>query len=61
MLSRVNSGQALAGKDFEFDVLAVLIFGSVNINDGSGKISNVAADVLIFGVLSNSMVLMNIT
>jgi ribose transport system permease protein len=61
MLSRTNSGQALAGKGFELDVLTAAVLGGVSINGGSGKISNVVAGVLILGVLSNGMVLMNVT
>jgi ribose transport system permease protein len=61
MLSRTNSGQALAGKGFEFDVLTAAVLGGVSVNGGSGKISNVVAGILILGVLSNGMVLMNVT
>ena len=59
MLSRTNSGQALAGKGFEFDVLTAVVLGGVSTIGGRGKISNVVAGVLIIGVLSNGMVLMN--
>jgi ribose transport system permease protein len=61
MLSHTNSGQALVGKGFEFDVLTAVVLGGVSVNGGSGKIANVVAGVLILGVLSNGMVLMNIT
>jgi ribose transport system permease protein len=61
MLSRTNSGQALAGKGFEFEVLTAVVVGGVSVNGGSGKISNVVAGILIIGVLSNGMVLMNVT
>jgi ribose transport system permease protein len=59
MLSRTMSGQALAGKGFEFDVLTAVVLGGVSINGGAGKISNVVAGILILGVLSNGMVLMD--
>lgn len=61
MLSRTNSGQALAGKGFEFDVLTAVVLGGVSVNGGSGKMSNVVAGVLILGVLSNGMVLLNVS
>jgi ribose transport system permease protein len=61
MLSRTNSGQALAGKGFEFDVLTAVVLGGVSVSGGVGKISNVIAGVLILGILSNGMVLMNIS
>lgn len=61
MLSRTNSGQALAGKGFEFDVLTAVVLGGVSVNGGQGKISNVVAGVLILGVLGNGLVLLNVS
>ncbi len=61
MLSRTNSGQALAGKGFELDVLTAVVLGGVSINGGQGKINNVVAGVLILGVLSNGLVLLNVS
>ncbi|HAH62606.1 MAG TPA: ribose ABC transporter permease [Treponema sp.] len=61
MLSRTNSGQALAGKGFEFECLTAVVLGGVSANGGYGRISNVVAGVLIIGVLSNGMVLLNIS
>jgi ribose transport system permease protein len=61
MLSRTMSGQALAGKGFEFDVLTAVVLGGVSINGGSGRISNVLAGILILGVLSNGMILMDLS
>jgi ribose transport system permease protein len=60
-LSRTNSGQPLAGKGFEFDVLTAAVLGGVSVNGGYGKISNVIAGVFIIGVLTNGMVLLNIS
>ncbi|WP_101909749.1 ABC transporter permease [Marasmitruncus massiliensis] len=59
MLSRTNSGQPVAGKGFEFDVLTAVVLGGVSVSGGFGKISNVVAGVIILGVLNNGMVLMN--
>jgi ribose transport system permease protein len=59
LLSRTNSGQVLAGKGFEFDALTACVLGGVSINGGYGKIANVVAGILILGVLSNGMVLLN--
>ncbi|MEI8201110.1 MAG: ABC transporter permease [Eubacteriales bacterium] len=61
MLSRTNSGQVLAGKGFEFDALTACVLGGVSVNGGIGKISNIVAGVLILGVLSNGMVLLNVS
>ncbi|QTL99951.1 ribose ABC transporter permease [Iocasia frigidifontis] len=61
MLSRTNSGQAIAGKGFELDVLTAVVLGGVSINGGYGKMFHVIAGVLIMGVLSNGLVLMNVS
>ncbi|MEP2777655.1 MAG: ABC transporter permease [Luteolibacter sp.] len=61
ILSRTNSGQVLSGKGFEFDVLTACVLGGVSVAGGVGKISNVLAGVLILGVLSNGLVLLDIS
>lgn len=61
MLSRANTGQPNAGLGYEFDVITCVVLGGVSVNGGSGKISNVIAGVLIIGVLSNGMILMDIS
>ena len=61
MLSRVNSGQPTAGKGYEFDVITAVVLGGVSVNGGSGKILNVLAGVFIIGMLSNGMILLDIS
>lgn len=61
MLSRTNSGQVLAGKGFEFEVLTACVIGGVSVVGGVGKISNVVAGLLILGVLSNGLILLNVS
>lgn len=61
MLSRTNSGQATSGKGFEFEVITAVVLGGVSVSGGSGKISNVIGGALIMGVLSNGMVLMDVS
>lgn len=61
MLSRTNSGQVTAGKGFEFDVLTAVVLGGVSVNGGYGRISNVVAGVLIIGILSNGLVLLDVS
>lgn len=61
LLSRTNSGQPTAGKGYEFDVITCVVLGGVSVNGGEGKFSNVIAGVMIIGILSNGMVLMNIS
>lgn len=60
MLSRTNSGQPTAGKGFEFDIITAVVLGGVSVSGGSGKLSNVIAGVLILGVLSNGMILLDV-
>ncbi|MDB4408968.1 ABC transporter permease [Akkermansiaceae bacterium] len=61
ILSRTNSGQVLSGKGFEFDVLTACVLGGVSVAGGVGKISNVLAGVLILGILSNGLVLLDVS
>ncbi len=61
MLSRTNSGQVLSGKGFEFEVLTACVIGGVSVVGGVGKISNVVAGLLILGVLSNGLILLNVS
>ncbi|NDL68359.1 ABC transporter permease [Anaerotalea alkaliphila] len=61
MLSRTNSAQPTAGLGYEFDVITCVVLGGVSITGGYGKMSNVVAGVLIIGILTNGMVLMNVS
>ncbi len=61
MLSRTNSGQVLSGKGFEFEVLTACVLGGVSVVGGVGKISNIVAGLLILGVLSNGLILLNVS
>ncbi|WP_025692374.1 ABC transporter permease [Paenibacillus zanthoxyli] len=60
LLSRTNSGQPNAGVGLEFDVLTAAVLGGVSILGGEGKISGVITGVLILGVLSNGLTLLNV-
>ena len=60
LLSRVNSAQPNAGMGYEFDVMTAAVLGGVSIKGGEGKITGVFIGVLIIGVLSNGLILMNV-
>jgi ribose transport system permease protein len=60
MLSRINSGQPATSSGFEMDVITGAVLGGVSVAGGEGKIINVIAGVLIMGVLSNGMTLLNL-
>ncbi|CAA6679876.1 MULTISPECIES: ABC transporter permease [unclassified Lentimonas] len=61
ILSRTNSATVTAGKGLEFEILTACVLGGISVTGGFGRISNIVAGVLILGVLSNGMVLMNVT
>lgn len=61
MLSRTNSAQPTAGMGYEFDVITCVVLGGVSVSGGYGKMSNVVAGVLIIGILTNGMVLLNVS
>ena len=60
MLSRINSGQAITGKGFEFDVITAVVLGGISVSGGSGKIMNAIVGVLIMGILSTGLTLINL-
>ncbi|MFC4596735.1 ABC transporter permease [Cohnella hongkongensis] len=61
LLSRVNSGQPTAGTGYELDVIIGVVLGGVSMNGGEGRISGVITGILIMGVLTNGMILLNIS
>lgn len=61
ILSRTNSATVTAGKMLELEILTACVLGGVSVTGGVGRISNIIAGVLILGVLSNGMVLMNVS
>lgn len=60
MLGRVSSGQPVAGKGYEMDVLTAIVLGGVSVSGGKGTISGAFIGVLIIGVLSNGMSILSI-
>lgn len=60
MLSRLGSGQPITGNGFEFQVIIGVVLGGVSVAGGSGKLSGVVAGVLIIGVLTNGLLLVNV-
>jgi ribose/xylose/arabinose/galactoside ABC-type transport system permease subunit len=60
LLARINSAQPSAGSGFEMDVITAVVLGGVSISGGEGKLSNVFLGVLIIGVISNGLTLLNV-
>lgn len=61
MLARISSGQPTAGKNMEMDCLTAAVIGGVSLVGGEGRISTAVCGVLIIGVLSNGMTILNIS
>lgn len=60
LLSRLNSGIPKNGEGYEMDVITAVVLGGVSIKGGEGKLPLVIVGVLIMGVLSNGLVLLNV-
>lgn len=60
LVARVNSGQPNAGERYESDVIPACVLGGVSLRGGEGSLIGVVAGVLIMGVLSNGMILLNV-
>ncbi len=60
LAARVNSGQPNAGERYESDVIPACVLGGVSLRGGEGSLLGVIAGVLIMGVLSNGMILLNV-
>ena len=61
MLGRINSGQPTAGKNMEMDALTAVVLSGVSLAGGEGKISKAVCGVVIIGVLTNGMTILNIS
>ena len=59
--SRMNSGQPNAGIGLEFQVISAVILGGVSLSGGKGTISGAMIGVLILGVLTNGLILLNVS
>jgi ribose transport system permease protein len=60
LASRMNSGQPSVGSGFELDVITAVVLGGVSFLGGEGKLSGMMIGVLIMGVLSNGLILLNV-
>ena len=61
MLSRINTGQPKIGTGYEMDVITAVVLGGVSIMGGEGTLIGVFIGVLITGVLSNGMILIDVS
>ncbi len=61
LASRLNSGQPNAGLGFELQVIAAVILGGISLTGGIGTLSGAFIGILILTVLSNGLVLLNVS
>lgn len=59
-LSRMNTGIPSSGANFELDVITAVILGGVSVTGGEGKLRGVVLGVLIMGILSNGLIILNV-
>jgi ribose/xylose/arabinose/galactoside ABC-type transport system permease subunit len=60
MMSRINSGAPTVGPGMEMDVLTAAVIGGVSLLGGEGKISKAFGGVLIMGILTNGLTILNV-
>lgn len=60
LLSRLNSGIPKTGEGYEMQVITSVVIGGVSMKGGEGNLPLVIVGVLIMGVLSNGLVMLNV-
>jgi ribose transport system permease protein len=61
LASRLFSGQPNAGTGFELEVIAAVILGGVSLAGGQGTLAGAIIGILILGILSNGLILLNVS
>ncbi len=61
LASRVGAGTPSAGVNNELDAIAAVVIGGARLNGGYGKVSGAVIGTFIFGVITNLLVLMNVS
>jgi len=60
ILSRLSSGTPAAGQDFAFDIITAVVLGGISITGGAGKYTGIIFGVILLGILSNGLTLLNV-
>lgn len=61
LCSRMYSGQPSIGGGYEMDAIAACVLGGVSMSGGVGRISGTIFGVMIIGIISNGLNLMNVS
>lgn len=61
LTGRVNSAQPNAGSGFEMKVISAVVLGGISMSGGSGKLPGAMVGILILGVLSNGLTLLQVS
>jgi len=59
--ARLGSAEAVAGSGFELAVIAAVVIGGTSLFGGVGGIAGTVVGVLLIGVLTNGLVLLNVS
>ncbi len=60
MASRMYSGQPTSGSGIEMDAIAATVLGGASFSGGSGKITGTVLGILIIGVMTNGLNILNV-
>ncbi|WP_084216812.1 ABC transporter permease [Pseudonocardia spinosispora] len=61
LASRVGAATPTAGTNFELDAIAAVVIGGTRLNGGQGRIFGAVIGTVIFGVITNLLVLLNVS
>ena len=59
--ARLNAAEAVAGMGYELNVIAVVVVGGTSLFGGRGNILGTIIGAMLFGVLQNGLVLLNVS
>ena len=59
--ARLNSSEAVAGLGYELNVIAAVVVGGTSLFGGTGNILGTIIGAMLFGVLQNGLVLLNVS